>query len=243
MYIDQRATVLTDVESDEFRIARGTKQADPLSSLLFHSVLRSAVEKEIETWKDNGLGIKPSDEKRDCIPNLRFPDHMLMMASSLEQLKKCSRISKSTETQGREIHPSKIKIPTNQKTNKLREFEIVEMHVKILLLDGKYLGQMITFVDQETTEGQHRIRCAWSAFTKHRQGLTSQSHSTSTPITLVRRCCRTYNNVQCQDTNYNKRTRAMLRTTQRRMLRLIIQTERKYKNIKELGEETFVTTK
>ena len=176
MYIDQRATVLTDVESDEFRIARGTKQADPLSSLLFHSVLRSAVEKEIETWKDNGLGIKPSDEKRDCIPNLRFPDHMLMMASSLEQFKKCSRISKSTETQGREIHPSKIKIPTNQKTNKLREFEIVEMHVKILLLDGKYLGQMITFVDQETTEGQHRIRCAWSAFTKHRQGLTSQSH-------------------------------------------------------------------
>ena len=41
----------------------------------------------------------------------------------------------------------------------------------------KYLEQqMITFVDHETTEVQHRIRCAWSEFAKHRQELTSQSH-------------------------------------------------------------------
>ena len=33
------ATVLTDVESDELGIARGTKKGDPLSSLLFNSVL------------------------------------------------------------------------------------------------------------------------------------------------------------------------------------------------------------
>ena len=29
LYTDQRATVLCDVESDEFGIARGTKQGDP----------------------------------------------------------------------------------------------------------------------------------------------------------------------------------------------------------------------
>ena len=46
LYADQRATVLTDVESDEFRIARGATQGDPLSSLLFNSVLQSAMEKE-----------------------------------------------------------------------------------------------------------------------------------------------------------------------------------------------------
>ena len=42
-YVDQRATVLTDVESDEFGIARGKNQGDPLSSLLFNSVLQSAM--------------------------------------------------------------------------------------------------------------------------------------------------------------------------------------------------------
>ena len=53
-----------------------------------------------------------------------------------------------------------------------------ETHVEILPLEvkAKYLEQMITFVDQETTEVQRRIRCAWSAFTKHRQELTSQSY-------------------------------------------------------------------
>ena len=53
---------------------------------------------------------------------------------------------KSTEVQGLEIHPDRTKILTNQTSNKLKEIEID--------------GMMITFVDQKTTEVQHRIRCA-----------------------------------------------------------------------------------
>ena len=59
---DQRATLLTDAESDEFRIAGGTKQGDPLSSLLFNSVLQSAMEKDIETWNEKGLLCSSSKE-------------------------------------------------------------------------------------------------------------------------------------------------------------------------------------
>ena len=84
---DQRATVLIDVESDELGIARGTKEGDPLCSLFFNSVLQSALENDIEAWKDKVLGIRLSDEKRDCISNLRFADDVLMMASSLKQFK------------------------------------------------------------------------------------------------------------------------------------------------------------
>ena len=47
LYTDQGATELTDVESDEFGIARGTKQGDPSNSLHFNSVLQAAVEKDI----------------------------------------------------------------------------------------------------------------------------------------------------------------------------------------------------
>ena len=39
LYTNQKATVLTDEESDMFEIKKETKQGDPLSSLLFNTVL------------------------------------------------------------------------------------------------------------------------------------------------------------------------------------------------------------
>ena len=38
----------------------------------------------------------------------------------------------------------------------------------------KYLVQMITFQQQETTEIKNRIRAAWATFYKHKQELTSK---------------------------------------------------------------------
>ena len=101
LYADQCATLLTDLENDEFRIGGGTKQVDLLSSLLFKSVLQSALEQDIETWIGKGLGIKLSDEKRDCISDLRFADDVLMMATSLQQLKRMIADKGSKFTQRR----------------------------------------------------------------------------------------------------------------------------------------------
>ena len=44
LYRQQEGTVLTDKESDAFPIKRGTKQGDPLSSLLFNTVLQYSLE-------------------------------------------------------------------------------------------------------------------------------------------------------------------------------------------------------
>ena len=46
----QWTTVVTDKESDEFPIAKGSKQRDPLSSLLFNSVLQFAMEDDLRTY-------------------------------------------------------------------------------------------------------------------------------------------------------------------------------------------------
>ena len=78
------------------------------------------MEKDIETWNEKGLGTKQSDEKSDCISNLRFDDDVLMMATSLKQL----GLQKSTEAQGLVIHSDETQILTNQKTNRTREVEI-----------------------------------------------------------------------------------------------------------------------
>ena len=52
------------------------------------------------------------------------------------------------------------------------------MYVEVLSPEERvlYLEQMMTFVEQETTEVRHRIRCGWSAFAKHRQEPTVQSY-------------------------------------------------------------------
>ena len=39
----------------------------------------------------------------------------------------------------------------------------------------RYLGQTITFLQQETTEIKNRIRAAWATFDKYRQELTSKN--------------------------------------------------------------------
>ena len=43
IYKDQKASTQTDVESNMFEIRNGTKQGDPLSSLLFNAVLQNSM--------------------------------------------------------------------------------------------------------------------------------------------------------------------------------------------------------
>ena len=97
--------MLTDVEGDEFGIARGTKQGDPLSSLFFNSVLRSAMERDMEIWIEKGLGIKLSDEKRDAnkpsLRSRRAHDGELFETAQ----KMIADFERSTKAQGLEFHP------------------------------------------------------------------------------------------------------------------------------------------
>ena len=124
LYADQHATVLTDVESEELEIARGTKQGGPLSSLLFNLVLQFALEEDTGTWNEKGLGIKYGDETRVCISNLRFADDILLMANSLSQLKRMmTDVKRSTEAQVLEIHPDNEEShqPNNKQTERNRD--------------------------------------------------------------------------------------------------------------------------
>ena len=53
LYSQQEGTVLTDKESDVFPIKRGTKERDPLSSLLFNTVLQFSLEGDLKRWQEN----------------------------------------------------------------------------------------------------------------------------------------------------------------------------------------------
>ena len=57
IYRNQKASVQTDEESNMFEIRKGTKQGDPLSSLLFNMVLQNSLKDDIQRWqKEKGIG-------------------------------------------------------------------------------------------------------------------------------------------------------------------------------------------
>ena len=68
MYRDQKASVPTDEESNIFDIQKGSKQGDPMSSLLFNTVLQYSLNDETQRWqkeKRNGYTIRPEINSND----------------------------------------------------------------------------------------------------------------------------------------------------------------------------------
>ena len=97
----------------------------------------------------------------------------------------------------------------------------------------KYLGQRISFYQQETTEIKSRIRAAWATFHKYRQELTSKNYMLEHRLRLFDA---TVSPTVCYAAGTwasNKEHERMIQLTQRKMLRLIIQTKKKYKKIEK----------
>ena len=88
-YKDQKASVQTDAESNMFEIKKGTKQSNPLSSLLFNTVLQNSLKEVTQRWQtEKGMGIYLSDHDHDCFTNLNFADDVLRFTTSKDQLQK-----------------------------------------------------------------------------------------------------------------------------------------------------------
>ena len=247
IYRDQKASVQTDEESNIFDIGKGTKQGDPLSSLLFNTVLQYSPKDEIQRWlKKNGMGIYLSDQDHDCLTNLRFADDVMLFATSKEQIPKMlCEFKEATEKVGLRIHPDKTKIPSNQSTinsDTKKHLEVDDMNIEILTRNEsvKYLGHRISFCQQETTEIKSRIRAEWATFHKYRQELTSKKILAELSICVIFDA--TVSPTVCYAAGswvLNKEHERMIQSTQRKMLRLIIQTRRKYKKFdkQDIGPE------
>ena len=129
---------------------------------------------------------------------------------------------------GLKIHPDKTKILGNQNINKRTEVEIENIKVEVLSAceSAKYLGQTITVQQQETGGIKNRIRAAWASFYRYKQELTSRSsflqHTLRSPnmsITPTLSYAGTW--------TLSKEHERMIRSTQRKMLRFIVQKKKK----------------
>ena len=94
IFRDQKASVQTDEESNIFDIQKGSKQGDPLFSLLFNTVFQYSLKDENQRWR---------------LTNLRFADDVMLFATSKEQIRKMKcEFKKATEKVGLRIHPERL---------------------------------------------------------------------------------------------------------------------------------------
>ena len=175
-------------------------------------------------------GIRLSDKTEDCLTNLRFADDVLLFSTSLEKLRDMlCEFKTSTEAVGLGIHPDKTKILSNQDKVKAKEITVNNIKIEVLAKgdSARYLGQKNTFEEQETEEIKNRLKAAWAAFHKYRQELTSKDYRLCHRLRL-------FGMVITPALTYASGTWAltlkhekMIKTAQRKMLRLIVQTKRK----------------
>ena len=136
----------------------------------------------------------------------------------------------------------KTKVLSNQGSNKRMEVTIDNIKVEVLPARecAKYLGQTIMFEQQETTEIKNRIRAACASFTKCKHELTSRSY-------LLRHRLRLFNTVITPTLTHasgtwtlSKEQEKLIRSTQRKIVRLVVQKQRKYKKkeAKNQADET-----
>ena len=74
LYFDKRTKMKMDKISRNFEIRRGTKQGDPLSSLLFNALLERMMFSVKKSFQLKKLGKELGDTDESRLTNLRFAD-------------------------------------------------------------------------------------------------------------------------------------------------------------------------
>ena len=130
--------------------------------------------------------------------------------------------NESTEAVGLGIHPDKTRILSNQDNVKDKEISLGNIKIEILRKrdSARYLGQEVTSEDQETEEVKNRLKAAWAAFHKYRQELTSRDYRLCHRLRLFNMVITPTLTYAIGTWTLSKKHEKMIKTAQRKMLRL-----------------------
>jgi endonuclease/exonuclease/phosphatase family metal-dependent hydrolase len=228
LYREQHARVKTDRLSRSFQIQRGTKQGDPLSSLLFNAVLEKVMRRAKENFEAKKYGIQLGTTDSSRLTNLRFADDVLITAKSLNQLTEMIKCLKDEALKcGLELHPDKTKIISSTNRNgrpAAKHAKVGDLKIEILQMSAslKYLGCQISFGEMQEMELRQRIRGGWAKFMEHKQELTGKHYSVNSRLKLFNAVV-TPAVLYCSECwTTSKHLESILKTTQRKMLRMVL---------------------
>ena len=234
LYSGQSGRVRTDRLSKEFDILRGTKQGDPLSSLLFNAVLEDVFAEVKPSWEKKGWGLRLGYSKYRQLTNLRFADDVLLIGTSLRQLKQMLiDLKEAAMKRGLLLHPGKTKILSNATKRAGRpkdsHVKVGNMNIEVVPYEGKvkYLGRQVSFDRPHDVEVEHRINMAWTSFMAQRDELTNKRYSLNARLRLFDA---TVSNVFLYGSTTWVLTQELtdrVRRVQRKMLRMILGSRRR----------------
>ena len=154
IYSDNKAVIKTEKEGAQFNISRGVKQGDPISPKLFTCLLEQ-VFRQLE-WQNQGIDI---DGKK--LTNLRFADDVILFAKSAKDLEKMlEQLQTQCKKVGLQMNSTKTKAMTNKDETPIQvgteTLKYVDEYV--------YLGQSVSFQENNEKEIKTRISLAWRKF-------------------------------------------------------------------------------
>ena len=176
--------------SREFIVERGTKQGDPLSSLLFNAVLERAMGRVKKSFGMRKYGIRLGMTEDMRLSNLRFADDVVLVATSLKHLTEMLlQVQREAANCGLGLRPEKTKIISSTNRNGrpcAKHANIGEMKIEIIPMQSsiKYLGCHISFGEMQDMELRQRIRGGWAKFMEHKQELTGKHYSLNSRLKL-----------------------------------------------------------
>ena len=235
LYANQlgKITVVSQT-SRAFEIGRGTKQGDPLSTLLFNAVLEDIFREVRDKWQARKFGIEMSEGPERHLSSLCFADDVLLLAANITDLKEMMNdLMQAAAKRGLEAHDEKTSVLTNAADVRPRQIpEHVTIGVrrfKVLGPSGtiKWLGRKVSFQDPHECELSNRIAAAWGAFTKHKSELTSKKYCLKDRLRLFEAVVTSTMLYGCEAWTLNIRQQSRMRTVQRKMLRTILNARRR----------------
>ena len=234
LYRDQQGQVNTDKPSRKFPITRGTKQGDPLSTLLFNAVVEDMFRDVREKWSKQKFGIEMSIGGEQYLQSLSFADDVLLAAASSKQITAMLEdVRAAAAERGLTIHPDKTKVLTNaskfRRTRLLRELPFDGKSVEVLGFQdaAKYLGCKFSFHDRNEKELSHRISAAWAAFSSHKVELTNKRYPLRHRLRLFNATVGATVLYACECWTLRLDQQRRLRKVQRCMLRMVIGAKRR----------------
>jgi len=230
LYSDQKGMVVTDQWSKYFDISRGTKQGDPLSSLLFNSLLEHILRKLKPTWSARRVGIEMSLGTETYLTNLRFADDILLLAHSKKQITDMLQdLQDEAAKHGLQIHPDKTKVIASDKRRATQEITLKDGSVAILGSGEavKYLGRQLAVTDMHGVEFKHRISRAWASFNVHKDELLNKRYPLKQRLKLFNSTVGASVLYGCETWVLKADQQRRLRAVQRKMLRMILGVKRK----------------
>ena len=210
----------SDWKSTAVELQRGARQGDPLSPIIFITVLAFSLADLHKSWGRRKLG------SIEGLSHMVFADDITLVAKSKGALKiMLAELTDKIAGVGLRLNTSKTKIQSNQ-------FDVVfaseseEYWNSFEQVDGstgfKVLGTMWTLQGGTAVEFEHRLRSAWKKFWQLWPMLGKRSANISKRFRLLDSAVGGTILWACQSWTLTVAQTRQLRTTQRRMQRKLI---------------------